>query len=71
MSLKTPVNYGVDDNFIPEEIEFIPIGSLGEVESLGDFQIFMLRDDEPSIYPEDAPEVIRVEYDLADELDFS
>jgi len=31
----------------------------------------MLRDDEPSIYPEDAPEVIRVEYDLSDEVDFS
>lgn len=71
VSLKTPANYGVDDNFIPEEVEFIPIGSLGEVESLGDFQIFFLRDDEQSIYPEDAPEVIRVEYDLADELDFS
>lgn len=75
VSLMTPANYGVDDNFIPDEVEFIGIDALGEETSLGDFQIFMLRDDEPAIYPSDSsgnpvPEVIVLDYNLADELDY-
>ena len=67
VSLMTPANYGVDDNLIAEEIEFIDKASLGDEVSIGDFQIFMLRDDEPSIYPSDRPEEIRFDYDLSDE----
>jgi hypothetical protein len=67
--LYSPPNYGVDDNLMARDIEMIPIDELGEEVSFGDFQVFMLRDDEPSIYPPDAPVEIRVDYDLADEVD--
>jgi len=65
--LYSPPNYGVDDNMMPRDIELIPITELGKEVSFGDFQVFMLRDDEPSLYPPDAPVEIRVDYDLADE----
>ena len=67
--LYSPPNYGVDDNLMARDIEMIPIDELGEEVSFGDFQVFMLRDDEPSIYPPDAPVEIRVDYDLTDEVD--
>ena len=72
VKLDTPANYGVDDNLIPEEVEFINIASLGPEVSIGDFQIFMLRDAPASVYPQDEngnpyPIEIRVDYNLADE----
>lgn len=72
VKLDTPANYGVDDNLIPEEVEFINIASLGPEVSIGDFQIFMLRDSPASVYPQDEngnpyPIEIRVDYNLADE----
>ena len=72
--LYSPPNYGVDDNLMPRDIEMVQRDELGEEVSFGDFQIFMLRDDEPAIYPQDGsgrpyPVEIRVDYNLADELD--
>jgi hypothetical protein len=67
VSMKTPANYGVDDNLIAEEVEFVEKSALGPEVSIGDFQIFMLRDDETSTYPSDSPEEIRFDYDLSDE----
>lgn len=72
--LHTPANYGVDDNLVPRDVEFIPLSEVGQEVSFGDFQVFMLRGDEPSIYPQDGngrpyPIEIRLDYDLQDELD--
>ncbi len=72
--LHTPANYGVDDNMMPRDVEFIALDELGEEVSFGDFQIFMLRGDEPSIYPQDGngrpyPVEIRLDYNLQDELE--
>ena len=72
--LYSPPNYGVDDNLMPRDIEMVQRDELGEEVSFGDFQIFMLREDETAIYPQDGsgrpyPVEIRVDYNLADELD--
>jgi hypothetical protein len=72
--LHTPANYGVDDNMMPRGVEFIALDELGEEVSFGDFQVFMLRGDEPSIYPQDGngrpyPVEIRLDYNLQDELE--
>ena len=69
MRLHTPANYGVDDNLVPRDVEFIPLSDVGQEVSFGDFQVFMLRGDEPSIYPPDSPVEIRLDYNLQDELD--
>lgn len=67
--LYSPPNYGVDDNMMARDIEMIPIQELGEEVSFGDFQVFMLRDDETAIYPRDGPVEIRLDYDLRDEIE--
>jgi len=72
--LHTPANYGVDDNLIPRDVEFISLDELGQEVSFGDFNVFMLRGDEPSIYPQEEngrpyPVEIRLDYNLQDELE--
>ena len=72
--LHSPANYGVDDNMMPRDVEFVALDEIGEEVSFGDFNVFMLRDEEPSIYPQDEnsrpyPVEIRLDYDLQDELD--
>ena len=60
------INYGIDDNHLDREINYVSKEDLGEVESLGLFQIFFVKD-EPLAYPPEGPLEIIYEYNLNNE----
>ena len=60
------INYGIDDNHPSREINYISKKRLGEVTSLGLFQIFFVKD-EPITYPADGPLEVSFTYNLQNE----
>lgn len=60
------INYGIDDNHLDRKIDYISKEDLGEVESIGLFQIFFVKD-EPLAYPPEGPLEIVFEYNLNNE----
>lgn len=60
------INYGIDDNHLDRKINYVSKDDLGEVESLGLFQIFFVKD-EPLAYPPEGPLEIIYEYNLNNE----
>jgi len=60
------INYGIDDNHLDRKINYVSKEDLGEVESLGLFQIFFVKD-EPLAYPPEGPLEIIYEYNLNNE----
>lgn len=57
------VNYGVDDNHLNREFEWVAADDLGETIAEGKFQVFFV-DEESKTYPAEGPLDMEFEYDL-------
>jgi len=71
MTMHPTVNFGLDDNHAPRDIDFEPKQAVKDgipVESTGLFQIIISRDDEIYTYPKSGPKAMIFNYDLSDEV---
>lgn len=70
MTMHPTVNFGLDDNHTPRDIDFEPIQTIRDgiaVESAR-YQIIIRREDEIYTYPKSGPKVMFFKYNLADEI---
>tara|TARA_R110000824_G_scaffold306443_1_gene494032 strand:- start:3527 stop:4453 length:927 start_codon:yes stop_codon:yes gene_type:complete len=63
VTMHSYVNYGVDDNHPDREREWIANSDLGDVISIGKFQVFYV-DEEAKAYPQNGPLTLEFEYNL-------
>jgi hypothetical protein len=71
MTMHPTVNFGLDDNHPPRDIDFEPISAVKAgipVSSEGKYQIIIRREDEVYTYPKSGPKKLTFNYDLSDEV---
>ncbi len=71
MTMHPTVNFGLDDNHTPRDVDFEPISTVRAgipVSAEGRYQIIIRREDEVYTYPKSGPKKLTFDYDLSDEL---
>jgi hypothetical protein len=71
MTMHPTVNFGLDDNHTPRDVDFEPISTITAgfpVTAEGKFQIIIRREDEVYTYPKTGPKNLLFKYDLSDEV---
>jgi len=71
MTMHPTVNFGLDDNHTPRDVDFEPISAVRAgipVSAEGRYQIIIRREDEVYTYPKSGPKKLTFDYDLSDEL---
>ena len=71
MTMHPTVNFGLDDNHTPRDVDFEPISAVRAgipVSAEGRYQIIIRREDEVYTYPKSGPKKLTFDYDLSDEV---
>ena len=71
MTMHPTVNFGLDDNHTPRDVDFEPISTVRAgipVSAEGRYQIIIRREDEVYTYPKSGPKKLTFDYDLSDEV---